>query len=350
MSHESPRRRRVQLRWVIGVALAAAWIAATVLHLAGPRRALPWLDERSLDLMWDLAVLALLLAQSRALWRLSGHGELPPAVEVPTVPGGAFHPIGGGAALAASNETTATPREEYLEWAYRLAARRMDGLEQRWGALTSGSTTALPGGEDRGKAVKVADRTEELASACRALGDPDSSVRNLLDMAARLRAAAAADGAGRRGLRDLVPLPSPAEWRAAGGEESYEYLRHLLETEARAEALASASRGRQEIDWRGPAQALLKLAGPRRPPADAPDPHRLRELHAYLLELLCYEEIAVRIDDPVDRDIHDVEGLRPTREHRPNRVVELVAPGYIDRASGKVWRKAVVVLSEQPVG
>jgi len=356
MSEESrgSRSRRWRLRWVIGVFLAVAWLAATLVHLVRPPGTMPLLDERSLGLLWDLAVLALLLVQSRALWHFSTRGE--PAVGSDSAEDEQLsRRMGAAAAPEASAERTATAsgREEHLEWAYRLASRRVDGLEQRWRVelRQSGPPRRQEDGDDQQRAARVADRAEELASAFRALGEAEPGVRNLVEMAARLRAAMAGEEGAGQGLRELVPLQAPAEWRATGGEEPIDYLRLLLDAERRAEeVLGSASQRRPEIDWRGPAQAMLTLVGARRPPEGAPDPHRLRDLHAALLELLGYEEIAVRIDDAVDRDIHNVECVRATREHRPNRVIELIAPGYTEKATGKVWRKALVVLSEQHVG
>jgi hypothetical protein len=323
--------------WFLGGLFPVLWLVGEFFFLLTDRREI-W-QEQTVGLLWRSAVLVLLLLHGRLLSRLLSRGE------------------GLATKIISEEKTTGAMRAEAdpLEWAFRLVSAKLRALERRWQPEDRQRTSQPQAHTGREQAAMVAQAAEDLANMFRVTGEPESAVRNLADMASRLRTAIAASEAAveEKSFR-LPPVQTPAEWRSRSGAEPLEYLRYLLDSESRArdslEAVRSNQNRQQEIDWRAPAEALLPLVGSRRPCEGEPDPHGFQRLHAALLDLLGYEEISVKLDDSIDRDIHTVESVRATKEHRPNRVIEVIAPGYRDRQSKKVWRKAVVVLSEQHLG
>ncbi len=338
--------------WFLGGLFPVLWLVGEVFFLLTDRREI-W-QEQTVELLWRGAVLVLLLLHGRLLSRLLTRSE-PGLAGARPDHGGSGE--GRSTGVIAEEKTTGAPTAEAdpLEWAFRLVSARLQALERRWQQEERQPTSRPQATTGREQAATVAQAAEDLANIFRVTGEPDSAARNLAEIASRLRTAIAASEGAAEEMSFLLPsLQTPAEWRSRGGAEPLEYLRYLLDSERCArdslEAVRSRQGSQQEIDWRGPAEALLPLAGSRRPREGEPDPHGFQRLHAALLDLLGYEEISVKVDDSIDRDIHIVESVRATKEHRPNRVIEVIAPGYRDRQSKKVWRKAVVVLSEQHLG
>jgi molecular chaperone GrpE (heat shock protein) len=193
---------------------------------------------------------------------------------------------------------------------------------------------------------------EELAASAENTGESASSARSLKEMVARLQAMTVSSGDGEAGIgKQIPPLEPPEEWLRKSGARPVEYLWYLAAQVRRAQELLDAYKGIPRssavINWRTDAESLLLLVGRRRSAPGEVDPALYHRLHEELSGLLGYREIPVAVGDSINRDLHGIETSRPTDEMRPNRVLEVLTPGYVDERTGKVWRKANVAMSEQ---
>jgi hypothetical protein len=234
-------------------------------------------------------------------------------------------------------------REETVQRIADLARRLSEERRQRQAAPVDPAALA--------HASAVSRVAEELATLLEGVGESAASVRSLRDMAARLQAASASGAAAKGDAEPVLPLASPEEWLAKSHARPIDYLTYLQAEERQAQARLDSCREMAPsvgtVDWRTDAETLLLLVGRRRTAPGGMDPAPYHRLHKALLDLLKYEEIPVAVGDPINREIHAIETTQATDQMRPNRVLVVRSPGYRDRRTGKVWRKANVVLSEQ---
>jgi hypothetical protein len=193
---------------------------------------------------------------------------------------------------------------------------------------------------------------EELAVSAENAGESASSVRTLKEMAARLQAMVLGSEEDMTGSREQIPpLEPPEDWLQKSRARPVEYMWYLAAQVRRTQDLLDAYKGIPRssavIDWRTDAESLLLLVGRRRSAPGGINPALYPRLHEELSGLLGYREIPVAVGDAINRDLHGIESSRPTDEMRPNRVLEVLTPGYVDERTGKVWRKANVIMSEQ---
>jgi hypothetical protein len=208
---------------------------------------------------------------------------------------------------------------------------------------------------DREKVGALIRIAEELHAVLKTGAKSSFSLASLEEMTARLKAMTAAASQESVSLREqLSPLALPEEWLRQGNVRAVDYLWYLEGQRRRAEDLLAACRALprspRPADWRTDAESLLILVGKRRPLPGESDAAVFGRLHEDLLHLLEYREIPVSLGDPIDRELHEIETSRSTDEMRPNRVLQVLAPGYADVRTGKVWRRATVVMSEQRLG
>jgi hypothetical protein len=208
---------------------------------------------------------------------------------------------------------------------------------------------------DREKVGGLVRIAEELHAVLKTGDESSFSLASLEEMTARLKAMTAAASEDSASLREqLSPLASPEEWLRQGNVRVVDYLWYLEGQRRRAEDLLAAyralPRSPRPTDWRADAESLLILVGKRRPLPGESDAAAFGRLHEDLLHLLEYREIPVSLGDPIDRELHQIETSRSTDEMLPNRVLRVLASGYADVRTGKVWRRATVVMSEQRLG
>lgn len=244
--------------------------------------------------------------------------------------------------------TEASPAStDVLRLAYAEASKEAERLRQRaQAAATAGPRGPVPGEPEARQLVPM---IEELCRLAVGAVDP-VTVERWQERGARLQGAVAQASAHPPELR--AAPPSPHEWSEAHPAEApLDYLEHLVAH--RRKLLAEvAERERPErpaaIDWRKIAEDLeLQLAMLERSGRVTTLP--VRPLHERLLDLLGCEEIAPRDGDPIDRQLHQIEVQRPSREMAPNRVLRVIAPGLRVRGGGEVKRRAIVEMSEQVV-
>lgn len=197
---------------------------------------------------------------------------------------------------------------------------------------------------------QVARIATQLLQRLQADPDNQTTVKNLQAMAERFQAAAAGAFETAPTVEPPPRLIEPESW--AGSE--VEYLAHLAAAvermQTRLAALEEAFQGPGNIEWQGGARALLGNVAPRRASASLSERPAFEAIHRQLLDLLGWDEIVVNTGDRLNREIHQVESLKASREHPPNVVLEVVKHGYRDRRTGAVVQPVTVVLSEQFLG
>lgn len=164
------------------------------------------------------------------------------------------------------------------------------------------------------------------------------SVKSLSGMAHQLEALLGK--APEKDVDEGTAPKKPSEWQ--GNDLSY--LQHLNEivtrTTTRLVNLKEAPLAGDRIEWSGQAAALLQFTSMREDP-------NLRQIQSKLLALLGWVVLKVEIGDPVDRTIHNIEAYRATAKLAPNRVLEILKPGFRDQKTNEVVQLATVVISEQ---
>lgn len=315
----------------LGGSLVAVLVVIDGLLPGSPLRTPQWVDRVL------LALLFVALAAQR--WRqLRGSSDSAPASAPAPAEAEPILPPAGG--------ESGSEGLDLARLAYREAGREVERLRQR---TREAAERALHDRRETPGAAEARQVTELVGELCRlTAGSVDPlTLERWQERAARLQGAAAASAPRPNEL--AVELQPPEQWLAGGRGRELEYLEYLVvqrrkllaEVEERERPVPPAA-----IDWRSTAEQLQHQVASLQS-SGSPAGCALEPLQRRLLDLLAYDQIAPRPGDPIDRDVHQIETLRRSREMAPNRVLRLITPGIRVRGGGAVRRKALVEMSEQ---
>lgn len=237
----------------------------------------------------------------------------------------------------------------WQEQAYEATQREWQRMSRTW---LQQAPTPVPSRvhPETSKAQQVVATANRLARILEERFLDTISAKNLRNSANNLLASIESQEPSNQILEQQAPAPpEPGTWQPRRDAPTYiealsaslQQIRPLLESPAQIQPAGDVKR------WRGIAESMLWTVASQLQATSESDSGALPSLRQEILELLDWEPLAVQPGDPIDRSRHEIEKIQSTREMAPNRVLEVLVPGYRDRNTQAVLHKATVVMSRQ---